>query len=247
MNYINNETWQWCLSPHSEKEIEEKVLSDYQNICFNYICYHSPMSEGFHERLKILSIGYSVPDKENPSSSLLLPYITKDNIDETYILISDMYKWISHDFTGPYSREAIHLTGLERRLPALLPEIKRKIRLYDTRIKKTEEALSSGVSYGKDLKANREYLSSVLGKDAAMNFFGGNIETYLKTSLKGMKTSKEKLKIRERDLRAEIRDLENVLSGKDIKTDLLKRELMNLFADRVPDVRLTTEGEVTKW
>ena len=41
-SYIGG-TWEWCLMPHREKDIRKKVLEDYNNICFAYLCkypYH---------------------------------------------------------------------------------------------------------------------------------------------------------------------------------------------------------------
>ena len=38
MGKIIDEWGDWSLKRHSEDEIRDKVLSDYNNICFSYVC-----------------------------------------------------------------------------------------------------------------------------------------------------------------------------------------------------------------
>lgn len=58
----------WSLKPHTEAEIREKCLTDYNNVCFSYVCGTSKMSEDFIEELMALSTGV----------------LTKKNYDEMY-------------------------------------------------------------------------------------------------------------------------------------------------------------------
>jgi hypothetical protein len=53
----------WSLTPHTEEEIREKVLTDYDNVCFTYVCGTSLMSAEFLEELMALSTG--LLDKSN--------------------------------------------------------------------------------------------------------------------------------------------------------------------------------------
>lgn len=63
----------WSTTPHTEDEIREKVLTDYDNVCFSYVCEYSHMSADFIEELMALS----------------LDMITKDNY---YEYIDDLKK-----------------------------------------------------------------------------------------------------------------------------------------------------------
>lgn len=47
----------FSLTPHTEDEIREKVLTDYHNVCFAYICAHQKLSEEFIIELAALSTG----------------------------------------------------------------------------------------------------------------------------------------------------------------------------------------------
>jgi len=59
---------EWSLTPHTEDEIREKVLTDYNNVCFTYVCCNSDMSADFIEEFMALSTGL----------------LTKENYDEYY-------------------------------------------------------------------------------------------------------------------------------------------------------------------
>lgn len=47
----------FSLAPHTEDEIREKVLTDYNNVCFSYLCSHQELSEDFIIELAALSTG----------------------------------------------------------------------------------------------------------------------------------------------------------------------------------------------
>lgn len=47
----------FSLTPHTEDEIREKILTDYHNVCFSYICAHQKLSEDFIIELAALSTG----------------------------------------------------------------------------------------------------------------------------------------------------------------------------------------------
>jgi hypothetical protein len=54
---------EWSMTPHTEDEIREKILTDIDSICFTYMCKYSKMSSEFIEELLALSTGFL--NKEN--------------------------------------------------------------------------------------------------------------------------------------------------------------------------------------
>lgn len=54
---------EWSLTPHTEDEIREKILTDYDGVCFSYLCGSSKLSETFIIELMALSTG--LLNKEN--------------------------------------------------------------------------------------------------------------------------------------------------------------------------------------
>lgn len=58
----------WASEPRTEDEIREKCLTDFNNVCFTFLCEKSKMSCDFIEELMALSTGV----------------LTKDNYDEMY-------------------------------------------------------------------------------------------------------------------------------------------------------------------
>lgn len=55
----------WSMTPHTEDEIREKVLTDYNNVCFSYVCEYSHMSADFIEELMALSLDMLTKDNYN--------------------------------------------------------------------------------------------------------------------------------------------------------------------------------------
>lgn len=53
----------FSLTPHTEDKIREKILTDFNNVCFTYICGEQVLSEDFILELAALSTG--LLDKEN--------------------------------------------------------------------------------------------------------------------------------------------------------------------------------------
>ena len=45
------------LKNHTEEEIRDKVITDFNNVCFTFVCEYSKMSEEFIEELMVLSTG----------------------------------------------------------------------------------------------------------------------------------------------------------------------------------------------
>lgn len=68
-----SEWLKWASIPHTEDEIREKCLTDYNNVCFTFLCEHSPMSCDFIEELMLLSTGI----------------LTKDNYEVMYDLVRE--------------------------------------------------------------------------------------------------------------------------------------------------------------
>jgi hypothetical protein len=56
--------WQeWSMTPHTEDEIREQILTDLNSVCFTYVCRYSKMSSKFIEEFIALSTGFL--NKEN--------------------------------------------------------------------------------------------------------------------------------------------------------------------------------------
>ena len=56
---------EWSLAPHTEDEIREKILTDFDGVCFTYLCGSQVLSEDFIVELMALSTG--LLNKENYS------------------------------------------------------------------------------------------------------------------------------------------------------------------------------------
>lgn len=54
---------EWSLAPHTEDEIREKILTDFDGVCFTYLCGTQVLSENFIVELMALSTG--LLNKEN--------------------------------------------------------------------------------------------------------------------------------------------------------------------------------------
>lgn len=54
---------EWSLAPHTEDEIREKILTDFDGVCFTYLCGTQVLSEDFIVELMALSTG--LLNKEN--------------------------------------------------------------------------------------------------------------------------------------------------------------------------------------
>lgn len=58
----------WSTAIHTEEEIREKCLTDYNNVCFTYLCNKSPVSEDFILEFAVLSMG--ILDKDNYKANI---------------------------------------------------------------------------------------------------------------------------------------------------------------------------------
>ena len=53
------EEWKnWSLTPHTPDEIREKILTDFENVCFSFVCATSKIPEEFMPEFMALSTGY---------------------------------------------------------------------------------------------------------------------------------------------------------------------------------------------
>lgn len=65
----NIDEWlKWASAPRTEEEIREKCLTDFNNVCFSFLCEKSELACDFIEELMLLSTGI----------------LTKDNYDEMH-------------------------------------------------------------------------------------------------------------------------------------------------------------------
>lgn len=69
----------WSLEPHTEDEIREKCLTDFNNVCFSFLCEKSKMSCEFIEELLALSTGILTKDNYDTMYDIVHATVLKDN------------------------------------------------------------------------------------------------------------------------------------------------------------------------
>ena len=55
--YSIDEWKNWSLTPHSPDEIRDKILDDFENVCFSFVCTASKIPEEFMSEFMALSTG----------------------------------------------------------------------------------------------------------------------------------------------------------------------------------------------
>ena len=126
-------TWSWCLYPHTEEEIRERVLDDYTNICFSYLAAYSPMSEEFIHELKVLSLVRNTRTLGDVTQ--MFPVIDRDNYDKALIPVMKTYDWVHSGFKGtPETGGLIYTklhTNIYRNVKSPAKDIKKEAESYE--------------------------------------------------------------------------------------------------------------------
>lgn len=221
-------TWKWCLDPHTEDEIRERVLTDYGDICFNYLCSYSPMSEEFRKELAVLSLGKTVvlPGSDGKDGEIIIvPYITKKNYKRVYPILRNMYFWVQGGFKGEPDLKALEIVGLKKSLnTSLANACKRKDKiknaiagideeLNDPKIDEDKTKLLTEKDKAKLLSEKKEKLLEK--KERLFTMFNNTDNTI-------------------NDYRNELRDLDSLYEGHEIKDKRLMEDLQDIFMDRLP-------------
>ncbi len=221
-------TWKWCLDPHTEDEIRERVLTDYNDICFNYLCSYSPMSEEFRKELAVLSLGKTVvlPGSDgNDGEIIIVPYITKKNYKKVYPIFRNMYFWVQGGFKGAPDLKALDIVGLKKSLNTSLENAcKRK------------EKLKNAIA-GVDEELN----DPKIDEDKTKSLTEDKIKLLIEKKVKLLTEKKERLFMMLNntdntinDYRNELLDLDSLYEGHEIKDKRLMDDLQDIFTDRLP-------------
>ena len=102
----------WSMTPHTEDEIRQRYLTDFDLICTSYVCRYSRVSEKFIEEMLALSTGLLTLDTYDANIDTLIKlekdkllknddswiaYIPKLNIPAVKALYYKDGKWLSQD------------------------------------------------------------------------------------------------------------------------------------------------------
>lgn len=100
----------WSTAIHTEEEIREKCLTDYNNVCFTYLCNKSPVSEDFILEFAVLSMG--ILDKDNYKANIkkLKRMMGKHLGLEEYKGVRSKCTLIPAEFYNGYTGEEITLS-----------------------------------------------------------------------------------------------------------------------------------------
>lgn len=101
--YPTKEWVEWSLSPHTEREIRERVLENRDSVCYTYLCRNSKLSERFIIELAILSLNEEITeDNYDEKMEELIP-IFNENYDNRldWKNISTYHK-LSEEFIEKY-------------------------------------------------------------------------------------------------------------------------------------------------
>ena len=109
MGKIIDEWGDWSLKRHSEDEIRDKVLSDYNNICFSYVCEKSPMTKQFAEEFAVLSTGKQVGEN-------IIPYLKKSNYDKYFPVLLNLYRMVNGKKYDPVNPYLLDILGFPDRI-----------------------------------------------------------------------------------------------------------------------------------
>ena len=113
MGKIIDEWADWSLKRHSEDEIRDKVLSDYNNICFSYVCEKSPMTKQFAEEFAVLSTGKQVGEN-------IIPYLKKSNYDKYFPVLLNLYRMVNGKKYDPVNPYLLDILGFPDQIKKLI-------------------------------------------------------------------------------------------------------------------------------
>jgi len=217
-------TWKWCLTPHTENEIRERVLTDYKDICFNYLCSYSRMTDEFRIELAVLSLGKA-------GNSDIRPYITKDNYEELYPVLKAGYLWVHDGCVGkavPELFKCLELMEFGKGLGTRLEGSKHKITKLRSSLRDAEASLATAES---NLKKESEKKNPNPERMEKLTERRNGQKTKVDQLTNNIRSTEE----RANRLEKTIKGFDSLMTKKKVTSDFLKDELINAFTDRLPN------------
>ena len=220
------ETWKWCLTPHKEDEIRERVLTDYKDICFNYLCSYSNMTDEFRIELAVLSLGKT-------GNSDIKPYITKANYEALYPVLKAAYLWVHGGCTGkaiPELFECLQMMEFGKGLRSRLEGSKHKVIKLRSSLRDAEASLATAEDNLKKEEGKKNPKPERIEK---MTERRDGQKMKVDQLASNIKSTEERIDRLEKTVKA----FDILMSKKKVTSDFLKDELINAFTDRLPNVQ----------
>ena len=217
-------TWKWCLTPHQENEIRERVLTDYKDICFNYLCSYSQMTDEFRTELAVLSLGKT-------GNSDIKPYITKINYEARYPVFKAAYVWVHGGCTGkaiPELFECLQIMGFEKGLRSHLEGSKNKLIHLNRSMQDAEASLATAE---KDLKKEESKKNPKPDRVEKLTERRDGQKIKLNQLAANIRSTEERIDRLEETVKA----FDILMVKKKVTSDFLKDELIDTFTDRLPN------------
>lgn len=222
-----SETWEWCLTPHKEDEIRERVLTDYKDICFDYLCSYSKMTDEFKIELAVLSLGKT-------GNSDVKPYITKDNYEALYPVFKAAYLWVYGGCTGkaiPELFECLQIMGFEKRLKTRLEGSKHKVVKLRKSLQNAEAILTIAED---DLKKEEGKKKPKPERIKKLTERRDEQKKRLDQISINIENTEKRIDMLEETIKA----FDILMSKKKVTSDFLKDELIGAFTDRLPTTQV---------
>ena len=224
-------TWKWCLAPHQEDEIRERVLTDYKDICFNYLCSYSKMTDEFKIELAVLSLGKT-------GNSDIKPYITKANYEALYPVFKAAYLWVHDGCTGkaiPELFECLKMMEFEKGLRSRLEGSKHKLVKLRMSMRDAEASLATAED---DLKKEESKKKPKPDRIEKLVERRDGQKMKLDQLVSNIKSTEERIDRLEKTVKA----FDILMSKKKVTSDFLKDDLIDAFTDRLPTDQVGKEN-----
>ena len=224
-------TWRWCLTPHKEAEIRERVLTDYKDICFNYLCSYSRMTDEFRTELAVLSLGKT-------GNSDIKPYITKSNYEARYPVFKAAYLWVHGGCAGKAVSElfeCLQIMEFEKGLRSRLEGSKHKLIQLNRSMRDAEASL---VTAEEDLKKEESKKKPKPERIEKLTERRDGQKIKLDQIVVNIGHTEERIDRLEKTIKA----FDILMSKKKVTSDFLKDELINTFTDRLPTAEVGKEN-----
>lgn len=220
------ETWKWCLTPHKEDEIRERVLTDYKDICFNYLCSYSRMTDEFRIELAVLSLGKT-------GNCDIKPYITKNNYEVLYPVFKAGYLWVHGGCVGkavPELFECLELMEFGKGLGSRLEASKHKVIKLRSSLRDAEASLATAEA---DLKKEEGKKNPKPERIEKLTERRDGQKMKVDQLASNIKSTEERIDRLEKTVKA----FDILMSKKKVTSDFLKDELIDAFTDRLPNAQ----------
>lgn len=123
---ITDDWAEWSLTPHTESEIREKVLTDYSNVCFAYVCEKSPMTKRFAEELAVLSAARNEDETAKP-------WLNKNNVKKYYGTLLNLRRMVIGEKYEKVNADDLCAIGLPKEAESdIIDEVMKKVKDAET-------------------------------------------------------------------------------------------------------------------